>query len=67
MRMTIELDDKLVADVQKTFQSKTRTTAIETALREAVREQRKKRLLERKGSGALDMTLEELLAARKTD
>ncbi|HVP04296.1 MAG TPA: type II toxin-antitoxin system VapB family antitoxin [Dehalococcoidia bacterium] len=65
MRTTIDLDETLIEDVMRETALPTKKAAIEEALRELLNARRRARYSDLMGSGAIDMTLEELLAWRR--
>jgi Arc/MetJ family transcription regulator len=64
-RTTLDLDDKLVADTVQVSGARTKKAAIEEAMREYVNARRREALIAMIGSGAINMTLEELLEWRR--
>lgn len=64
-RTTIDLDDKLLEEAMRTSKESTKKGVIEEALRERVNRRKRELFLELAGSGAVDMTLEELQAWRR--
>ena len=63
-RTNVVLDDKLVADCLKTTGIKTRRALVDHALRELLRHERQKRILELRGTVAWDGDLAEWRRAR---
>lgn len=59
-RTTLEIDDRLLAEAMSLSQSKTKTEAVEEALRLLVRQRQRKLLLEELGTFELDLDLETL-------
>lgn len=64
-RTTIDLDDKLIEDLMEATKAPTKKAAIEDALRDKLNRIRREELIAMIGSGAIDMTLEELKEWRR--
>ncbi len=64
-RTTIDIDDDLLRQAQEISGAKTKTDTIEFALRELIRHQRRRELMESLGTYELDMDLDELLRWRR--
>lgn len=64
-RTTIDLDDKLVEDLMEATNATSKKALIEDALREKLNKILREELIAMVGSGAIDMTLEELKAWRR--
>ena len=63
-RTTVDLDEKLIADVMRETSLPTKKAAIEEALRELLNARRRERLIARLGSGDYGLTFEEVKAMR---
>lgn len=64
MRTTIDIDDKLLEDARVILSAKTKKAVVEEALRELINTHRRQRLRQMIGSGATDMTLDDLWRMR---
>lgn len=64
-RTTIDLDDKLIEDLMQATDAPSKKALIEDALREKLNRIRREELISMIGSGAMDMTLEELKEWRR--
>lgn len=64
-RTTVDLDEQLMADVMRETSAPTKKAAIEDALRDKLNKIRREKLISWLGSGAIDMTLEELIEWRR--
>ena len=64
-RTTLEIDDALLDAAVRASGSKTKTEAIETALRELIRARERERLRQELGTFELDLTLEQLRRQRR--
>jgi len=60
VRMTVTVDEKLLLEAQKLTGAKTKREAIEIALRELVRQKRRRAIASRAGAVELTLTQEEL-------
>ena len=60
MRLSVAVDERLVAEVQRLSGSKTKREAFEIALSDYVRRKRVEELAGLAGSGMIDLSLEEL-------
>ncbi|HEX9017401.1 MAG TPA: type II toxin-antitoxin system VapB family antitoxin [Chloroflexota bacterium] len=66
-RTTIDIDDELIRKAMESSGAKTKTEAVEMALRELVRHQRRKELIESLGTYELDIDVDELRRLRRLD
>ena len=64
MRLSVDVDAKLVEEVRKIAGVRTKKEAIDIALREMVRSHRLRELIALEGSGIIDMDVDELLQWR---
>lgn len=64
MRMTITIDEKLVEEVMTTYGTKVKREAIERALRDALRHERRRAALTHRGTVDLDLDQAELAKLR---
>ena len=64
-RTTLDIDEELLAKAMEASGAKTKTETIEFALRELVRHQQRKLLMEELGTYDLDMDVEELRRWRR--
>ena len=67
VRTTLDLNENLVRETVIESGKNSKTAAIEEAMREFINARKRDRLLEMIGSGAIDMTLEELWEMRGCD
>jgi Arc/MetJ family transcription regulator len=63
-RTTLDLDEELIEKARELAGVETKTAAIEEALREFINERRRQALINRFGTGKIDMTPEELTELR---
>jgi Arc/MetJ family transcription regulator len=63
--MTVDLDQELLAQAQEAAGTPTKKATVEAGLRELVRRKRVEGLIARFGTGAVDMTPEELQEWRR--
>lgn len=64
-RTTLDLDKSLIDEALEITELPSKKAVIEAALRELIDARRRERLIAMVGSGAIDMTLEDLLEMRK--
>ncbi len=67
MRTTLDLDRELLDEAKRISNARSKKAVIEEALRELINAKRREGLLSLIGSGALDMTLEDLWKFRGCD
>ncbi len=65
MRTTINVDEKLLADIVETTGQKTKSKAVQKALEEYLRRERLKGLLALQGSNIIDLDQEDLKRFRR--
>jgi Arc/MetJ family transcription regulator len=66
-RTTLDLDEELIQETVRESGKNSKTAAIEEAMREFINARKRERLIEMIGSGAIDMTLDELWKMRGCD
>lgn len=66
-RTTLDLDEQLIKETVRESGKHSKTAAIEEAMREFINARKRERLVEMIGSGAIDMTLDELWKMRGCD
>lgn len=66
-RLSVAIDDGLLAQAKRALGTRTKRETIEVALREATRRAAIQRALELRGQVDIDETLEDLLARREQD
>jgi Arc/MetJ family transcription regulator len=65
-RTTLDLDEELIAEALETTGAPSKKAVIEEGLRELINTRKRQRLIDRVGSGEIEMAVEELLERRRS-